>query len=254
MTQLTLAGLSLRDLEYALAVRRLRHFGRAATFCNVSQPTLSEQIKKLEGLLGLTLFERTRHRVETTARGEAILLRAERLLAEARGILDLSRDIAKKLTGALSLGAIETLGPYYLPWMLHPMRAEYPRAAAAAVRTQDRRIDGTPGGGDARCRAARAARAGGDGGDRSGILRAVSPGVPRPGIGWLSAPGPFAGPGGGRPASAGRGALPAGPGAGAMPVRQGDTNPPCDKRGDAAAHDCGRRGVFPAAFARCPGP
>ena len=126
MSTSTLAGLSLRDLEYAVAVRHLRHFGRAAEHCNVSQPTLSEQIRKLEAMLGLTLFERTRRRVETTARGEALLIRAERVLAEARGMLDLSREIGVPLTGDFALGAIETLGPYYLPRMLHRIRPEYP--------------------------------------------------------------------------------------------------------------------------------
>ena len=127
MSTSALSGLSLRDLEYAVAVRRLRHFGRAAEQCNVSQPTLSEQIRKLESLLGVVLFERTRRRVEITARGEAILARAERLLSEARGMLDLSHEMGAPLTGAFSLGAIETLGPYYLPQMLHGVRTEYPR-------------------------------------------------------------------------------------------------------------------------------
>jgi LysR family hydrogen peroxide-inducible transcriptional activator len=122
----TLAGLSLRDLEYAVAVRRYRHFGRAADHCHVSQPTLSEQIRKLEALLGMALFERTRRRVETTPRGEALLQRAERVLAEARGMLDFSRALGGPLEGELALGAIETLGPYYLPQMLHRVRPEYP--------------------------------------------------------------------------------------------------------------------------------
>jgi LysR family hydrogen peroxide-inducible transcriptional activator len=127
MSTNVLLGLSLRDLEYAVAVRRLLHFGRAAEQCNVSQPTLSEQIRKLEALLGVTLFERTRRRVEITARGEAILTRAERLLAEARSMLDLVHEIGAPLTGELSLGAIETLGPYYLPQILQKLRQEYPR-------------------------------------------------------------------------------------------------------------------------------
>jgi LysR family transcriptional regulator, hydrogen peroxide-inducible genes activator len=127
MSTIALAGLSLRDLEYAVAVRHLRHFGRAAEQCNVSQPTLSEQIRKLESLLGVALFERTRRRVDITARGEAILVRAERLLSEARSLLDLSHEIGAPLTGEISLGAIETLGPYYLPQMLHGVRNEYPR-------------------------------------------------------------------------------------------------------------------------------
>ena len=55
---MSLAGLSLRDLEYLLAVAEHRHFGRAAEHCGVSQPALSAQIRKLEGLLGLAVFER----------------------------------------------------------------------------------------------------------------------------------------------------------------------------------------------------
>jgi LysR family hydrogen peroxide-inducible transcriptional activator len=122
----TLAGLSLRDLEYAVAIRRLGHFGRAAEFCNVSQPTLSEQVRKLEALLGVALFERTRRGVETTARGAVLLARAERVLAEAHGLLDATRAVAAPLTGALALGAIETLGPYYLPRMLRQLRPRFP--------------------------------------------------------------------------------------------------------------------------------
>ena len=54
--------MNLRDLEYAVAVADHGHFGRAAAACNVSQPTLSGQILKLEAELGLRLFERTGRR------------------------------------------------------------------------------------------------------------------------------------------------------------------------------------------------
>lgn len=126
MSSGSLAGLSLRDLEYAVAVRRLHHFGRAAEHCNVSQPALSEQIRKLEALMGVTLFERTRRRVEVTARGEVVLAMAERLLAGARAMLDVCREIGAPLTGQLALGAIETVGPYYLPHMLQRVRHAFP--------------------------------------------------------------------------------------------------------------------------------
>jgi LysR family hydrogen peroxide-inducible transcriptional activator len=54
--QKSLAGLSLRDLEYVEAVAELKHFGRAAERCGVSQPALSEQIRKLESHLGCAVF------------------------------------------------------------------------------------------------------------------------------------------------------------------------------------------------------
>ena len=125
----TLAGLSLRDLEYALAVADEQHFGRAAARCAVSQPALSEQIRKLEGLLGTKLFERGRPAIRTTARGQALLDQAERVLAEAHGLLDMARNVSEPQTGPLLLGGIQTLGPYYLPFLLRQSRASGPELA-----------------------------------------------------------------------------------------------------------------------------
>jgi LysR family hydrogen peroxide-inducible transcriptional activator len=122
-----LFGLSLRDLEYAVAVGKERHFGRAAEKCGVSQAALSEQVRKLEGVLGVTLFERTKRRVDPTPRGVALLEGAEALLGEARRLLDDARRSAEPLTGILRLGVIATLGPYYLPAMLHGGRARFPQ-------------------------------------------------------------------------------------------------------------------------------
>jgi LysR family hydrogen peroxide-inducible transcriptional activator len=121
------AGLSLRDLEYASAVAQTRHFGRAALRCGVSQPALSEQIRKLEALLGTPLFERGRKGVQVTHRGETLLTQMERVLAEAHGLLEIARGAAEPLTMALRLGAIQTLGPYYLPYLLRQVRAAFPR-------------------------------------------------------------------------------------------------------------------------------
>lgn len=123
----SLSGLSLRDMEYAVAVGQERHFGRAAERCHVSQAALSEQVRKLESVLGVALFERTKRRVEPTARGVEILRAAESLLAEARHLLESARRSAEPLTGTLRLGAIATLGPYYLPSVLRESRTLFPR-------------------------------------------------------------------------------------------------------------------------------
>ena len=125
----TLAGLSLRDLEYALAVSRSRHFGRAAASCGVSQPALSEQIRKLETLLGVTLFERGRKGVQVTAQCQALLSQAELVLAEAHGLVEMARGSGGALAGTLRLAAIQTLGPYYLPFLLRQVRRAYPQLA-----------------------------------------------------------------------------------------------------------------------------
>lgn len=121
----SLAGLSLRDLEYVEAVAELKHFGRAAERCGVSQPALSEQVRKLEAHLGVPIFERTKRRVAVTGQGEILLMHIDRLLAEARHLLALGQQ-STDLCGILQLGAIETLGPYYLPAVLALLRDELP--------------------------------------------------------------------------------------------------------------------------------
>jgi LysR family hydrogen peroxide-inducible transcriptional activator len=127
--QKSLAGLSLRDLEYVEAVAELSHFGRAAERCGVSQPALSEQIRKLEAHLGVPFFERTRRRVAVTPQGAMLLKQVERILTEARHFLAMSGQGQAGLSGLLQLGAIETIGPYYLPALLQLMRREIPDVA-----------------------------------------------------------------------------------------------------------------------------
>ncbi|HEV8022795.1 MAG TPA: LysR substrate-binding domain-containing protein [Candidatus Lustribacter sp.] len=122
-----LSALSLRDLEYAVAVARERNFGRAAESCGVSQAALSEQVRKLESVLGVPLFERTTRKVEATQRGREILQQAEALLGDARRLLEDARRSAEPLSGELRLGVIATLGPYYMPSVIALCRERFPR-------------------------------------------------------------------------------------------------------------------------------
>jgi LysR family hydrogen peroxide-inducible transcriptional activator len=126
------AGLSLRDLEYVVAVADETHFGRAAERCNVSQPTLSVQIRKLETTLGLALFERSNRRVLLTEAGHAIVRQSRIVLGEAQRLLAMaSEGRGSPLTGRLVLAAIQTLGPYYFPLVLRRLRAEFPMLSLA---------------------------------------------------------------------------------------------------------------------------
>jgi LysR family hydrogen peroxide-inducible transcriptional activator len=126
---ITLSSFTLRELEYAVTVARLRHFGRAAQLCGVSQPALSEQIRKLEAMLGLSLFERGSKSVTVTPRGLPIIVQAERILGEARGLIDLALGAGALFSGPLELGSIQTLGPYYLPRVLRQVRQAFPDLA-----------------------------------------------------------------------------------------------------------------------------
>jgi len=107
--------MTLRDLEYLVALADTRHFGRAAARCHVSQPTLSAQLRKLEGYLGVPLVERRPRRAALTAAGLAVVERARRMLQDADDIRGIARASQDPLAGRLKVGLIPTLGPYLLP-------------------------------------------------------------------------------------------------------------------------------------------
>jgi LysR family hydrogen peroxide-inducible transcriptional activator len=118
--------MNLQDIRYLVALAEHRHFGRAATACNVSQPTLSSQIKKLEDELGVRLLERTNKRVDMTAVGSQILNHARRALAEAGQMEAVARAARDPLVGPLKLGVIPTLAPYLMPLILNPLKQACP--------------------------------------------------------------------------------------------------------------------------------
>lgn len=135
--------MNLQEIRYLVAVAEHRHFGRAAEACNVSQPTLSSQIRKLEDELGVTLIERTNKRVEMTPVGSQILIHAQRALAEAGQMEDVARAARDPLVGPLKLGVIPTLAPYLMPLILKPMRLAYPGLVVELWEDQTRSlIDG----------------------------------------------------------------------------------------------------------------
>ncbi|HSK38887.1 MAG TPA: LysR substrate-binding domain-containing protein [Arenibaculum sp.] len=123
---MSLSGLSLRDLEYVVAIGDLHHFGKAADRCGVSQPSLSIQIRRLEERFGTTLFERSPRRVLVTPEGEALVAQARTVLQEAQRFVDLAHGHTERLSGPLRLGAIPTLGPYLFPRILRPLRKQFP--------------------------------------------------------------------------------------------------------------------------------
>jgi LysR family hydrogen peroxide-inducible transcriptional activator len=109
------AAMNLRDLEYVVAVAEHEHFGRAAAACNVSQPTLSGQILKLEAELGLRLFEREGRGARVSDRAAAVIAQARATLAAAAAVTDAARAARDPFAGPLRLGIIATVAPYLLP-------------------------------------------------------------------------------------------------------------------------------------------
>lgn len=118
--------MEIQQLRYFLAVARLKNFSRAAERCNVAQPSLSQQIIKLEDELGERLLERTRREARLTEAGRLFLPHAERVLAE----LELGREKVGAargvMRGRIALGAIPTVAPYWLPGLLKAFAASSP--------------------------------------------------------------------------------------------------------------------------------
>src|SRR6188768_3270343 len=118
--------MNLRDLSYLLAVAEHEHFGRAARACGVSQPTLSVQIRKLEDLMGVALFERTSETAAPTAACLQLLDHARAAVTSAEAILATARSLRDPLAGRFRLGIIPTLAPYLLPLIFAPLREALP--------------------------------------------------------------------------------------------------------------------------------
>lgn len=118
---------SLQQLEYIVAVEKHRHFGKAAEACNVTQPTLSMQIQKVEEEVGYPLFDRLKKPVMPTAKGTRFITQAKVLLHEHLKLMDLSRNQSGELSGDLRLGVIPTIAPYLLPLFIESFSKTFPK-------------------------------------------------------------------------------------------------------------------------------
>lgn len=119
--------MNLRDLRYLVALADVKHFGRAAAACFVSQPTLSTQIRKLEDELGVSLVERAPRKVMLTPAGREIAERARRIVADVEQLREVARRSQDPEAGTVRLGIFPTLGPYLLPHVVRSIRSTFPR-------------------------------------------------------------------------------------------------------------------------------
>lgn len=119
--------LELRHLRYFVAVAEELHFGRAAKRLHLAQPPLSQQIRKLEEILGYPLFVRTSRAVKLTVAGEVFLERARRTLRNVQEDMEEARSIGRGDEGFLRVGFIGSGMLTPLPAMLGHYRSLYPR-------------------------------------------------------------------------------------------------------------------------------
>jgi LysR family hydrogen peroxide-inducible transcriptional activator len=125
--------MDFHQLRYFVAVAEAGSISLAARRCHVAQPSLSAQIRRLEGSLGVALFDRHGKGASLTAAGRQLLPRARRLVAEMEAMATGFRQELKEGGGTLRVGAIPTMAPYLLPSAIRRLADEFPKASVKTV-------------------------------------------------------------------------------------------------------------------------
>lgn len=132
---------SITQLEYIWAVYKHGHFAKAAAACNVTQPTLSMQVQKLEEDLGIIVFDRSKKPILLTDVGKKIIDQIQSVLFEAKKIESIiSENQSEVVHGELVVGVIPTIAPYLLPRMLPVLEKNYPELKLKIMELQTGRI------------------------------------------------------------------------------------------------------------------
>jgi LysR family hydrogen peroxide-inducible transcriptional activator len=118
--------MEIHQLRYVVAVAKTGNFSRAAEQCRVAQPSLSQQILKLEDELGEKLFDRLKRVAKLTSHGATFLRRAQRILDEVDAAKREATDARNLLAGTLTIGALPTIAPYLLPGLMAQFTKKFP--------------------------------------------------------------------------------------------------------------------------------
>ena len=119
-------SLTIKQLQYALAVKQTLHFKKAAQLCSVSPSALSAALNELERQLGLPLFERDNKKVLLTSFGKVFLEKAEQIKFDIDNLLKFAQRRADPMSFPISLGIIPTVAPYLLPVILPLVEQQHP--------------------------------------------------------------------------------------------------------------------------------
>ena len=125
--------MELNQLRYFCAIVEAGSFSRAAQRTNVSQPSLSQQILKLEEELGTRLFDRLGRSIRLTEVGQVFLPRARAVLHELEGARSDVVERKASVSGSISVGVIPTIAPYFLPPILASFSRKCPQARVSVM-------------------------------------------------------------------------------------------------------------------------
>ncbi len=128
--------ISLKQLQYALAVEKTLHFKKASELCHISQSALSTALTELEKQLGLQIFERDNKKVLITPVGKEVLARAQKIILHVEDLEQLTDSQKEPLGFPITLGIIPTIAPYLLPVIFPDLNKKYPNARVTVVEEQ----------------------------------------------------------------------------------------------------------------------
>jgi LysR family transcriptional regulator, hydrogen peroxide-inducible genes activator len=118
--------MELRQLQYALQIAAEKNFSRAAEKLHIAQPSLSQQLSKLEKELGVLLFQRNTNSVELTHAGAAFMKKARSILDMVNQLTKEMEDISDMKKGKLIVGSLPITGSHILPRVLPLFHKRYP--------------------------------------------------------------------------------------------------------------------------------
>ena len=119
--------MTLQQFEYIIALEKFRHFTKAAEHCNVTQPTLSAMIQKLEDELDVKIFDRSQQPIAPTAAGLLVIKQAKETLVQAEQIKNIVQEQKQDVAGKFTLGILPTIAPYLLPRFISALTKKYPK-------------------------------------------------------------------------------------------------------------------------------
>jgi LysR family hydrogen peroxide-inducible transcriptional activator len=135
--------ITLRQMQYAVALAETGHFGRAAERSHVTQPGLSQQIRQLEALCGGPLFDRLGKSVRLTPLGREFIERIRPILEQTEGLMSFVNGQRGTPTRPLRLGVIPTVAPYLLPHVFPALQRELPELSFTVSESRtDALVDG----------------------------------------------------------------------------------------------------------------
>lgn len=132
--------ITLRQLEFALAVAKHRHFKRAAEECNISQSALSLGIAELEKQLDTQIFERNNKQVLITPIGEELLERAQNIFSDINDLVARAQSHQTPLAYPMTIGIIPTVAPYLLPKVLPMLKKQYTAFDLSVIEQKTERL------------------------------------------------------------------------------------------------------------------